>query len=46
MSKLRKNVYPMIVMLFSMLFVSSTSFADSCDEHSEEKTETHSQDNK
>ena len=46
MSKLRKNVYPMIVTLISMLFVSSTSFADSCDEHSEEKTETHSQDNK
>ena len=42
MGSLRSNVYSLIVMLISMAVVSSSSFADSCDEHSEEKTETHS----
>ena len=46
MGSLRSNVYSLIVMLVSMAVVSSSSFADSCDEHSEEKTETHSKDTK
>lgn len=46
MSSLRSNAYSLIVMLISMVVVSSSSFADSCDEHSEEKTETHSKDTK
>jgi hypothetical protein len=46
MGSLRSNVYPFIVMLISMAVFSSSSFADSCDEHSEEKTETQSKSTK